>query len=172
MMKETFLRVLDDYRDGDIYKVEYFKEEIEVQMSIEDIEVIIDCAIKLMDEVEYLGNNGILSKKIIQDRWNNFADKESESSKMFSNVITGFVKDGIYDRETFYEVAREVGSIVGYQVGSGYWQLVGRTTVLSSLVSVIEGYFINEDLDDVYENCVWMYIKSCLYMKYSNIELQ
>ena len=168
-MKELFMRMLDKYRDGNIYRVEYFGDKIEVQMSKEDIEAIIDCSIKLMDEVVYLGDNGILSKQIIQDRLNKFADKDSDSSKMFSNVISGFVEGGIYDRKIFYDVAREVGCIVGYQVGSGYWQILGRTTVFSGLVSVIEGYFINEDLDNIYESCVWMYIKSCLYMKYNNI---
>ena len=168
-MKELFFRVLGDYREGDIYKVEYFNEKITVQMSEEDIEAIIDCAIRLMDEVVYLGNSGILSKEIIRDRWNSFTKDDSESSKMFSNIITGFVNGGIYDRKIFYEVAKEIGYIVGYEVGSNYWLLIGRTTVFSSLVSVIEGYFINEDLENVYENCVWIFIKSCLYMKYNNI---
>jgi hypothetical protein len=32
-------------------------------------------------------------------------------------------------------------------------------------VSVIEGYFINEGMEQIYENCIWIYIRSCLYMK-------
>ena len=73
-MKELFFRVLDDYRDGDTYIVEYFNEKIEVQVSKEDIGAIIDCAIKLMDEVESLGDNGILSKEIIIERAKKFED--------------------------------------------------------------------------------------------------
>ena len=164
-MKEMFLSMLEDCKVGDAYKVNYFKEQRMVKVSDEDMEAIIDCAIKLMEEVKRLGERGILTKKIIQERISGFGDKKSTQSRTFNNVILGFAEGGIYDIEIFHQVAKEVGRLVGYEVDSSYWKLIGRTSVLSSMVSVIEGYFINEGMEQIYENCIWIYIRSCLYMK-------
>lgn len=167
-MKEMYLNLLEDYKDGDTYKLNYFNEQVVVKMSDEDIDAIIDCAIKLMDEVDRMGDEGILSKEIILERKSVFTDKKSTSSRTFNNVILGFAEGGIYDVEVFHQVAREVGAIVGYDVDSNYWKLIGRTSVLSAIVSVIEGFFINGHMEQIFENCVWLYIRSCMFLKYKN----
>ena len=170
-MREMFRQMLKENKEGGIYKIDYFNETVEVDISDADVEVIVDCAFKLMEEVESMKQQGLLSRQMIMDRTESLRKEYAGKDTTFYSVITGFVPGGVYDREVFYEVSEKVGHILGYGMDSTYWQLIGRTSVLSGILSVIEGYFINEDKENIYESCIWIYIRSCMYMKRNKEEM-